>query len=172
MRHAKSDWSENVADFERVLNKRGRKNCLALRTWFMENNIKPDAAIVSSAKRTQHTFELIFGIPEIRPGIIQYDEILYQGNREQIVQTIRNSILTYNTILVIGHNPTISEVARSLCVPGQKENLPVFPTGTLAILSFPKSEFEYNTGELIHFISAKTLMTNYGSVSNFTKDIS
>ena len=160
MRHAKSDWSENLADFERVLNTRGRKCCLALRAWFTQNKIKPDVAIVSSAKRTQLTFELIFGIPEIRPASIQHEEILYQGNSEQIIQTIRKSISTYNTILVIAHNPTISQVAHSLCMSEQKENLPVFPTGTLAMLSFPKSNFEYNSGELIHFISAKTLMTS------------
>ena len=170
MRHAKSDWSKELADSERVLNKRGRKNCLALRAWFTENKIKPDVAIVSLAKRTQLTFELIFGIPEIRPGSIQYEEILYQGNREQIIQTIRNSMLTYNTILVIAHNPTISQVAQSLCKSGLKENLPVFPTGALAMLSFPKSEIEYNSGELIHFISANTLMTDNGSIGYFPKD--
>ena len=144
MRHAKSDWSENVADFERVLNKRGRKNCLALRAWFTENKIKPDVAIVSSAKRTQLTFELIFDIPEIRPGSVQYEEILYRGNSEQIINYIRNFIFTYNTILVIAHNPMISQVAHSLCVSGKKENLPVFPTGTLAMLSFSNTKFEYN----------------------------
>ena len=39
MRHAKSDWSENAADYERALNKRGRKSCLTLRAWFLDNNI-------------------------------------------------------------------------------------------------------------------------------------
>ena len=158
MRHAKSDWSENVADFERVLNKRGRKSCLALRAWFAENNIKPDIALVSSAKRTQLTFDTIFGIPKIRPENIQHDDMLYEGDSTQIIKAIRSTASTHNTILVIAHNPSISQVAHSLCMLGQKENLPIFPTGAFAMLSFPNSEFEYNSGELIHFIAARTLM--------------
>ena len=142
MRHAKSDWSENLADFERVLNTRGRKCCLALRAWFAEINIKPDIALVSSAKRTQLTFELIFGIPKITPESIQYDDMLYQGDSTQIIKAIRTIASTHNTILVIGHNPSISQVAHFLCMSGQKENLPIFPTGAFAMLSFPNSEFE------------------------------
>ena len=158
MRHAKSDWSENVADFERVLNKRGRKSCLALRAWFVKNNIKPDIALVSSAKRTQLTFELIFSIPNIRTENIQYDDMLYEGDSTQIIKAIRSTTSMHNTILVIAHNPSISQVAQSLCMLGQKENVPIFPTGAFAMLSFPNSEFEYNSGELIHFIVARALM--------------
>lgn len=161
MRHAKSDWSGNVDDFERVLTKRGQKNCQALRTWFTENKIKPDVALVSSAKRTQLTFELIFGTPEIRPVSIQYQETLYEGDSAQIIQTIRKVASTHNTILVIAHNPSISQAAYSLCMLGQKESLSIFPTGAFAMLSFPKPKFEYNSGELIHFISGQTLMSDY-----------
>ena len=160
MRHAKSDWSENVADFERVLNKRGEKSCQALRAWFAENNIRLDIALVSSAKRTQLTFELIFGIPKIRPESIKYDDILYEGDSTQIIKAIRSTASTHNTILVIAHNPSISQVAHSLCMLGQKENLPIFPTGAFAMLSFPNSEFKYHLGELIHFIAARTLMAD------------
>jgi hypothetical protein len=43
---------------------------------------------------------------------------------------------------------------------GQKESLPIFPTGAFAMLTLPNSEFEYHSGELIHFIAARSLMAD------------
>ena len=86
--------------------------------------------------------------------------MLYEGDSTQIIKAIRTTAATHNTILVIAHNPSISLVAQSLCMSGQKENLPTFPTGTFAMLSFSNSEFKYHSGELIHFIAARTLMAD------------
>ena len=60
MRHAKSDWG-NLAldDFERPLNKRGRKAAAKMAQW-LSLNAPPIEAIVSSpAKRARQTTEII-----------------------------------------------------------------------------------------------------------------
>ena len=86
--------------------------------------------------------------------------MLYENDSTQIIKGIRSSAPTHNTILVIAHNPSISQAANSLCMLGQKESLPIFPTGAFAMLTLPNSEFEYHSGELIHFIAARSLMAD------------
>ena len=56
MRHAKSNWSGDLSDFDRPLSERGVKSARALGKWLRENDLFPDFALVSAAKRTVETF--------------------------------------------------------------------------------------------------------------------
>ena len=57
MRHAKSNWSGALSDFDRPLNPRGISTARVLGNWLRSNELLPDFALVSAAKRTVETFD-------------------------------------------------------------------------------------------------------------------
>ena len=77
MRHAKSSWEDlNINDFERPLNKRGKKSAKKICEFFVERKYRFEFALISSAKRTRSTFEILSkGIPE--PKTTEYSKSLY-----------------------------------------------------------------------------------------------
>ena len=57
MRHAKSAWPDGVDDHDRPLNKRGNQAAPKMAQLLLQKGFSPDAAIVSSARRTQETWQ-------------------------------------------------------------------------------------------------------------------
>ena len=89
LRHAKSDRPAGVADHERPLNDRGRRAAPAVGAHLAEAGIKPDLALVSTATRTQETWEAVaaaLGTPEMR----SHREI-YEAPAERILGVIRGA---------------------------------------------------------------------------------
>ena len=60
IRHAKSDWSGNVNDLQRGLNKRGYNSCKVISEALKKRIDKPDLFLISPASRAQLTYENIF----------------------------------------------------------------------------------------------------------------
>ena len=57
MRHAKSSWADpGQRDFDRPLNARGVRSAPLLGAWLRERGHVPDAALVSTARRTRETW--------------------------------------------------------------------------------------------------------------------
>ena len=60
MRHAKSSWDDvSINDFDRPLNKRGKKNAKMICEFFVKKKSKFDYALISSSKRTKKTFQIL-----------------------------------------------------------------------------------------------------------------
>ena len=60
MRHSKSSWSNlNLEDFDRPLNKRGKKNAKLVCEFFVTKKINFDYVLVSSSKRTKKTLQIL-----------------------------------------------------------------------------------------------------------------
>ena len=87
MRHAKSDWSNNaIDDFDRELNKRGKKDAPKIGNKLNELNLEPDLIICSPAKRAKETMNLVLEKFDNRPNIL-FEENIYFGNEESISLT-------------------------------------------------------------------------------------
>lgn len=109
MRHAKSDWNlATLDDHDRPLNARGREGATAMGDWLRAQGHGPDAALVSSAGRTVETFgRLGFDVP----ATITRD--LYLQGSDVMLDLLRKA--TAPTVLMLGHNPGIGEMAWQLC---------------------------------------------------------
>lgn len=69
-----------------------------------------DLAIVSDAARTKETYDLLgLDIPEVT-----YDPEIYFGSHQDIVNKVRALPETTETVLILGHEPTISHAASIL----------------------------------------------------------
>lgn len=59
LRHAKSAWPDGVADHERPLAPRGRRDAPAAGRWLREAGCVPDLVVCSTAGRTRQTWDLV-----------------------------------------------------------------------------------------------------------------
>jgi phosphohistidine phosphatase len=141
LRHAKSSWDDpSLADIERPLSPRGIEATnrmgweLAKRGWL------PQRALVSSALRTRMTWEL-FAAEHGPPSETSFRDSLYHAEPKKLLQEIRITPRRIDDLLVIGHNPGLEDLARSLCGPASdKAAMKIlqqkFPTCALARFEF------------------------------------
>lgn len=124
VRHAKSSPATPMgSDFERPLNGRGKKQCKQLRAWAEDEQslgrFGPVAALVSSAERTRETFERSFGGT---PWVIsqEFKKSIYGGVREVTGKDLLQALIEFDpvttSLLLIGHNPSMHELAELLAV--------------------------------------------------------
>ncbi|HXT88463.1 MAG TPA: histidine phosphatase family protein, partial [Trebonia sp.] len=72
LRHAKSDWPD-VADHERPLAKRGRRDAPVVGRWLRTSGYLPDAVICSTAARARQTWELVSAeLPSAAPPEVHF----------------------------------------------------------------------------------------------------
>jgi phosphohistidine phosphatase len=132
LRHAKSDWPD-VADHDRPLAKRGKQDAPLVGRWLRDHGYQPEVVVCSDARRTRQTWKLVArelgGSPQVR-----FDPRVYAAGPLTLLYLARELPAGCRSALVIGHNPGVSDLARSLVGPdGQGLS---FPTAAVAVLEF------------------------------------
>lgn len=134
MRHAKSDWSEDVnSDFDRPLNNRGLKAAPFMGEKLKELNIVPDLILSSSANRAKTTAEL-FAEANGYKNQIQFIDDFYYGIDEDIINTVKKVDNSVNDLMIVGHNPIMEELVYKLT---NEDDFIIFKTATIVVLSVP-----------------------------------
>lgn len=132
MRHAKSDWQQqDQADHDRPLNPRGRHDAPRMAQWVADAGLVPDQVLCSSALRTRETISLMNACWPA-PCPVSYEQALYLATPESILQVIRGGAIGAATVMVLGHNPGISQLAALLSGVGVD-----LPTAAVAVLDCP-----------------------------------
>ena len=119
LRHAKAERPGEERDFDRNLTEVGAVDADAAGSWLADGRLQPDLVLCSPAARTRQTWQGVSvalaqaqaggGAPEVR-----YEKGLYAGGRTEVFDLLRTVPDTVATVLVIGHNPTMSEVSLML----------------------------------------------------------
>ena len=114
MRHSKSSWSDpSLDDFDRPLSKRGKNNAKLICEFFVKKNYKFDYVLVSSAKRTKKTLNIL--LKKItKPRKIFSSKKLYLANEDRIIELIKRIPKKYKSILLINHEPTVRNLVKTL----------------------------------------------------------
>tara|TARA_A100001011_G_scaffold399553_1_gene508781 strand:+ start:3986 stop:4504 length:519 start_codon:yes stop_codon:yes gene_type:complete len=165
LRHCEAyQFEEEKSDHDKQLNGNGKKSAKLLNNWFYKNNVIIDHILVSSAVRTLTTAHILFS--NMKSKIHEKKELYLCGYREILkeLSLLDNSL---NNVIVIGHEPSISETLKfliSYCRPDLKYvTNSLYPTGGLAILNFNiKSWYEIDekTGVLDAFVTPNYLKKN------------
>ena len=141
LRHAKSLWDDaRLSDHGRPLNARGREAALAMRAAMLKLSLSPDVVLVSSARRTLQTLEALLPWPDT--PIIEPMDALYLATAPQLLAVLNNVAETVRSVLLIGHNPGVHELAQlligSAAVAEDAKRLAArFPTAALAEFAVP-----------------------------------
>lgn len=131
VRHAKSSWKyPSLTDFERPLNRRGRKNARLMGTVLQAKRVKPDLILSSPANRAAMTARLIAAALRYPLDQIQYRERVYQFEEKALLAVLQHIDDSNHAVMIVGHNPAVSELAGYLADPSS----PLFPTAAVCCL--------------------------------------
>jgi phosphohistidine phosphatase len=136
LRHAKSDWSDDLPDHERPLAPRGIRDAPRLGRWLAERGYVPGYVVCSTARRTRETWERVSeALPDKPP--VEYDEDLYGAGPEEYLEAARRIPDDVTTLALVGHEPGVSELTLHLAGHGDDTRLvrTKFPTGAAAVLT-------------------------------------
>jgi phosphohistidine phosphatase len=131
LRHAKSDWSGFHADLDRPLAKRGRRQAPEAGRWLASNIDTIDLAVVSPANRARSTWDLASAELGQQPHT-RIDDRVYGASVGQLLGVVRELPDDVHTVVLVGHNPGIEELASLLT----DESEPM-PTSALAVIESP-----------------------------------
>ena len=136
MRHAKSAYPPDVADHERPLAPRGIREAGLAGDWLRANVPGIDAVLCSTATRTRQTLaETGIDAP------VQYRDRLYGATPGMMIGEINGVADGVDTLLVVGHEPTMSEVAMGLAGSDGTDATALqrisekYPTSAIAVLT-------------------------------------
>lgn len=133
MRHAKSSWDNHeLADFDRPLNKQGRKDTHLMAEFFQQQTITFDFIVSSPAKRAITTANIIAETLHIPIKKISSDHRIYEAGVETLLHIIGEIDPCHQNVLFIGHDPGLSWLAAYL---GNEEHVSL-PTCGVYGLSF------------------------------------
>ncbi len=105
MRHAKSDWHSHMADIDRPLNERGMQDAVRLGAYLNKAGLVPERMIISSARRTQQTAELMLQNMSVPEDNIVIDRQLYLADAETMCDIIELYASEGQRLLILAHNP-------------------------------------------------------------------
>jgi len=113
LRHAKSSWKDfSIKDFDRPLNKRGKYNAPMMAERLAKMGEKPEIIISSPAKRAKSTAKYF---AKALGSELIYDDSIYESTPHRIREIINDAFKKYDSVMIVGHNPTMTVLANSLC---------------------------------------------------------
>src|SRR3954453_16718873 len=124
LRHAKAETPDDSPDFDRRLTTTGEADADAAGSWLPDERIRPDLVFCSPAARTRQTWHgVAVALEQAKPGTpapeVRYEKGLYDGGRTEVFDLLRTVPDSVHTVLVVGHNPTVSEVS-ILLIPDEQ----------------------------------------------------
>jgi phosphohistidine phosphatase len=154
LRHAKAETPGEKADFDRRLTTVGQSDADAAGAWLADEGLRPGLVLCSPAARTRQTWQGVAvalaqaGLdapdsPEVHPEV-RYEQGLYDGGRTEVIDLLKLVPEETKVVLVIGHNPTMSDISILLRPYDVSTSLAGLKTAGLAVhrLEVPWSQTE------------------------------
>ena len=166
LRHAKSAWPD-VPDHERPLARRGRRNAPVMGRWMGTAGHLPDQVLCSTARRARETWQLV------QPGLganppVAFDADIYEASAARLLELIRRAPPAARTLLVVGHDPAVPELALALNAaarPAPFDRMRTkFPTAAIAVLEFTGTwdQLAAGSARLTCFVTPRDLAEQEG----------
>ncbi len=149
LRHADAQRTTSGNDSKRFVSTKGIQELERLTSFLLSSGLKLDAVFCSSALRTKQSWEFLKNSLGLETKF-QLIEELYNPLPDEIIKFINNVDNSYNSILIISHNPVISQTANDLLVT----HIDNFSTCNMACIGFDLDtwcEITNNLGTLIWF---------------------
>jgi phosphohistidine phosphatase len=163
LRHAKTERAEpGERDRDRKLTQRGRADAPTIGAYLAKHRLIPDLVLASPAARAQETWNLLAACLAGTPRIVN-DERLYNASPAKLIDIIAET-RTARSLLVIGHNPGLHDLAVQLIASGdvaaRERVTEKLPTSGLAVIDFSFDDWSRlhpHAGRLERFISPRLI---------------
>ena len=132
VRHAKSSWKDpSLDDFDRPLNKRGKRNAPLMGKKLNDLSIIPDLLLSSPAKRARKTAIAVAKALDYPKKKIMFFDKMYHASVRYLVELLKSLDDKNETIMLFGHNPSFNDFADLLLKINPINNIPT--TGVCCI---------------------------------------
>lgn len=120
LRHAKAEHGGDIADHLRPLSLVGRRQAGAVGATLRAAGLIPELVLCSSSVRTHQTWDLVRSALGAQP-VLEVSDTLYTARVRALLDLVRLVPADVRTVLVVGHEPTVSESAATLAGPDSDE---------------------------------------------------
>jgi phosphohistidine phosphatase len=162
LRHGKSDWPNGVQDLDRPLADRGRQAVPRVAAHMAQEQLLPDLALVSPARRARETWDLV--APRLGDVPMRSEPRIYEAPAERILSVLREVGPEARSVLLVGHNPGFEDLAKLLIGHGDRYAFArigrKYPTAGLAVLDFAVEDWREampGSARLDRFVTPKSL---------------
>ena len=152
VRHAKTEPGvPGQEDWDRILEARGQRDAPEMARRLKDAHGKPDRILSSPAVRaitTANIMSRVLGVPAAK--IVQ-DERLYLASPRKMLEVINELGNGAKHLMVVGHNPGISEFADQVSGDRSMDNMPTCAVYTVEVDLTDWSELVWATGRNADF---------------------
>ena len=149
IRHAKSGWSDmTLDDYDRPLNKRGKRNLPIMAKHLKTQNIEIDqiySSVALRAKTTAKEFAKQLEVP------LKLYENLYMQSVSELLSFINEKLTKHDSIALVGHNPGLTD----LCNEISATNIENIPTCGYVVLQAYTDTITHNSCQVLDFAYPK-----------------
>jgi phosphohistidine phosphatase len=140
MRHADARWKDaGVPDIERPLNRRGTAAAEAVARRLLELQLIPELVLASPARRTQQTAAIVARELALPARRVLREDSLYLASCEDMLALTQRTGPRVQHLLVVAHNPGVSELVQLLVPAGDRAGL---ATAALCSILFECEDWE------------------------------
>ena len=161
IRHGKAEMPRiGGNDFERGLIQRGMQNAEVIGQFMQTHKLLPDLILVSPARRTRQTYELMSAGWTHLPRVA-YDDKLYEVSADTLLRLIFEHGRDEESVAIIGHNPSLVVLLTHFVgLVGGEINLGYFPTCCVADIGFDAvkiGDIDPEQGRLLALVRVRDL---------------
>jgi len=153
VRHAKSDWGNaGLADHDRPLNDRGRRDAPHMGRRLAERGTVPDVIRSSTALRARTTAEAFADALGVEASV-ELDETMYATSVAHLLEIIAGLDGAAHTVMLVGHNPESTALVRRLT--GAEVELPTCAVAEVRVPVTRWADASGAAGELVRLDTPK-----------------
>ena len=151
-RHAKSSWDNpSLEDHERTLSARGKRDAPKMGARLLAREACPSAILSSTAVRALATARQIAEALAYPLDELRTDRRLYLAGTQQILQLIMEQRDEWAELLVVGHNPGLTDLANRLLPELRLDNLPTAGCVAMEFQARRWSDLERSRATLLYW---------------------
>ena len=134
LRHAKSSWDDpDLPDRARPLGRRGKRDAPYIAQRLQRHLGAPGLIVASDARRALATARLVAQELGVSADGIAVDAALYLASPGEILRTAARQDDAHATVMLVGHNPGMTELANRLLPDFALDDM---PTAGLLVVDF------------------------------------
>jgi phosphohistidine phosphatase len=131
VRHGKSSWdNDGTADIDRTLKSKGIKNAYTMARKLKLSDLVPEKILTSPANRALHTAMIFARVLDVPLSEIEINDMFYESSGDKILELIRKSDDSCDSIMIFGHNPDFTDLVNHF-IKTPVDNIPTSGAVTL-----------------------------------------
>lgn len=161
LRHGKAKDPLGMADLDRPLKDKGKRQAQRIGVWLQEHGLLPNVTVSSVAERAHVTAQKLLKAGGTHAHDIILDDRIYNASLPALLDALGSFAHTPDRVMIVGHNPGLEDLVTYLACSSlpETDDGRLLKTGTLVHLSMPDDwrKLSGDCAKINNFIRANTL---------------